>query len=83
MTEHPEITRIRKVETKPPTWLVDVGGHTVEVGTEQLLTYRKFQLACVEQHSLVYPLVSDKEWIATLQSAMRKVEVELPPKKSE
>jgi hypothetical protein len=78
--DYPEIGGIRKLKTQPPTWFIDVNGYGVEVTTEQLQSFGKFQAACMASDgNLVFSIMKQDTWISTLQDAMRDVqEIDVP-----
>jgi len=79
-SEFPEITAITKLKTEPAIWFLTVGGKRVEVSSLELLTYTRFQLAMVDQHSLVFSSMKQTDWVRILGDAMRSGldEVDMP-----
>lgn len=79
--DYPEISGIRKLKQEPPVWYVDVNHVTVEVTTEQLQSFGKFQAACIASPgNFVFSLMKQDAWIGVLQDAMTKVhELDVPP----
>jgi hypothetical protein len=65
------ITAIRKLDTDPPLWCVDV--HHAEVGTlalttEDLLCYKKFQYACMEKTGILFLEMEQIDWTRFIAS---------------
>ena len=58
----PNIGPIKMLNTVPPIWKVFVNGNMVEVSAAQLMSYRLFRLAVLEQIQKIIPMLKDKQW---------------------
>lgn len=79
----PVIDKLTKVGSDPPVWLVDIGGKRLELSTEQLQNYQKFQRACLAKINRVFGSVRQRDWLSTLADAMDKLQHETPPPAAE
>lgn len=77
---YPVITGLTKLLSDPPLWFVDIGDGRVQVTTEELLVYQKFQLVCMARLSQVYSSMKQSDWVQALAAAMVMMEpVDAPP----
>ena len=68
------IGNLRKYNSAPPVWFMDVNGEPLELDTEALLNQGAFQKGCMEQLNFMPRSVSKIQWearIGTLMSDMR------------
>jgi hypothetical protein len=68
------IANLRKYNSVPPVWFVDVNGEPVELDTEALMSQPVFQKACMEQLNFMPRSVSKQIWegrIGALMNEMR------------
>lgn len=68
------VANLRKYNSTPPVWFMDVNGEPLELDTEALLEQKTFQKSCMEQLNFMPRSVSKQQWenrIATLMSEMR------------
>ena len=56
------ITSLRKYDSEPPLWVVDVDSKGLELQTDQLLEQPKFQKAALEQLNVLPPSMAKKDW---------------------
>lgn len=78
--EYPVIGGLSKLDTDPPIWFADVEGARLELSTQDLLNYPRFQAACTEKINKCYKLVKHDIWLSILSEALEKVVViEAPP----
>ena len=71
------IANLRKYNSVPPVWFLDVNGEPLELDTEALLNQATFQKACLEQLNFMPRTVSKPIWegrIGALMSEMRENE---------
>ena len=61
---------LRKYNSNPPLWFLDVNSHPVELDTESLMLQPKFQKACLEQLNYVPPSVSKPQWETRLNGLL-------------
>jgi hypothetical protein len=68
------IANLRKYNSTPPVWFMDVNGEPLEMDTEALMNQLAFQKACMEQLNFMPRSVAKVQWegrISTLMSEMR------------
>lgn len=68
------IANLRKYNSTPPVWFVDVNGEPLEIDTEALMNQGAFQKACTEQLNFLPRTVSKAIWegqLTRLLSEMR------------
>ena len=71
------IANLRKYNSNPPVWFLDVNGEPVELDTEALMSQAAFQKCCMEQLNFMPRSVSKPIWegrIGALMSEMRENE---------
>jgi len=69
----PTVANLRKYDSEPPLWFLDVNGSPVELDTEGLQKQPRFQILCMEQINFMPRTVTRQAWEAqmnTLLSAM-------------
>ena len=68
------IANLRKYNSTPPVWFMDVNGEPLELDTEGLLSQPTFQKACMEQLNFMPRSVAKPAWesrISTLLTEMK------------
>ena len=68
------IANLRKYNSTPPIWFMDVNGEPLEMDTEALMNQLTFQKACMEQLNFMPRSVAKPQWegrISTLLLEMR------------
>ena len=68
------IANLRKYNSTPPVWFMDVNGEPLELDTEALMNQLAFQKACMEQLNFMPRSMAKQQWesrISTLLSEMR------------
>lgn len=76
----PTITGLSVMNTDPPLWFMDVSGTRLELTTDELQNYRRFQKICMERLYVVYPMLKQETWNNILKDAMQGVTMlEAPP----
>ena len=74
--ETPELSGLSKFDSKPPLWFLDVEGiGRVELTTEQLLSPRAFQKACLESFNVYPPTVKELAWQKLIRELMVKMTI--------
>lgn len=71
------IANLRKYNSTPPVWFLDVNGEPLELDTEALMNQSAFQRACMEQLNLYPRTMAKQQWesrISTLLSEMKENE---------
>lgn len=67
---------LTRIDTVPPTWIVDVEGYRIELrSTEDLISQEKFRRACVEKMNLLPTKIKPPAWDRLIQRLLEKVEV--------
>jgi len=70
---------LRKVETEPPVWYLEVEGTELEFQTKDLLDQFRFRRICFERIHLIPPTLKPVTWDRMLQERLDKVErIEAP-----
>ena len=64
------VGNLRKYNSNPPLWFLDVNSHPVELDTESLMMQPKFQKACIEQLNYIPPSVSKPQWETRLNGLL-------------
>ena len=68
------IANLRKYNSVPPVWFMDVNGEPLELDTEALMNQKRFQHICMEQLNFMPRSVANQQWesrISTLLTEMR------------
>jgi hypothetical protein len=71
------VANLRKYNSTPPVWFMDVNGEPLELDTDALLSQPVFQRACMEQLNFMPRSVAKNQWegrISALLSEMRENE---------
>jgi len=69
----PVLTGLRKLETDPPIWFLDMENETVELSTEELQDYRAFQRKCMNTMSVVFGAIKPADWMEMVGRVMEDV----------
>ncbi len=79
----PVISGLSVLNTDPPLWFMDVNGQRIEMQTDDLQNYKRFQKICMERLHVVFPMLKQDTWLAITREAMKNVIVlEAPPEVS-
>ena len=68
------IANLRKYNSVPPVWFMDVNGEPLELDTDALMNQLQFQKACVEQLNFMPRSMAKQQWesrISTLLTEMK------------
>ena len=68
------IANLRKYNSVPPVWFMDVNGEPLELDTEALMNQLQFQKACMEQLNFMPRSMAKQQWesrISTLLTEMK------------
>jgi hypothetical protein len=71
------IANLRKYNSTPPVWFMDVNGEPLELDTEGLMSQQVFQKSCMEQLNFMPRSVNKQLWetrISTLLNEMKENE---------
>lgn len=69
----PVMDSLAKLDTDEPVWFLDVGGHRIELSTEELQTPIKFQRKCMEAINIMAPILSRQVWDKIIGGLMENV----------
>ena len=58
----PSVANLRKYDSEPPLWFLDVNGSPVELDTEGLQKQPRFQMFCMEQINFMPRTMSKQAW---------------------
>lgn len=70
-----EYTRLRKVATDPPTWLININGHDLKLPTAAVLDHKGMYKLALEQHDILLDYMSPKEWKDQLEVLLQELEI--------
>lgn len=69
------IGNLVKIETNPPSWIIDVEGVRFEIETDDLMSQARFAKVCVEKINKWPGLVKPTVWQRTIQNRLDNVEI--------
>lgn len=58
----PTLANLRKYDSEPPLWFLDVNGSPVELDTEALQKQSRFQVMCMDQINYMPPTIDRRPW---------------------
>lgn len=65
-----------KLDTRPPTWIVDVNGIRVELNdTADLIAQDRFRVLCIERLNILPNKVTAKSWEKIVQQMLERLEI--------
>jgi hypothetical protein len=67
----PSITSIKKMNSDPPVWFLEVEGKKVECNTEDLQRWERFQRILINVCHDPFGVIPQPVWLATIQEAMQ------------
>ena len=67
------IANLRKYNSNPPVWFLDVNGEPVELDTEALMSQTSFQKCCMEQLNFMPRSVSKQIWEGRIGGLMNEM----------
>jgi len=76
------ISRLVKICTSPPTWIIDVEGVRFELETEELMSQGKFAQACVDRINRWPPPVKPAVWQKLVQERLDDAEIIAAPEEA-
>ena len=65
------LANLRKYNSVPPIWFMDVNGEPLELDTEGILSQAFFQRACVEQLNFMPPSVARNIWETRMNTLLK------------
>lgn len=68
----PAITSIKKMNSDPPVWFINVEGAKIECTTEDLQVWSRFQRRLMEHIHNPFGMIPQPVWLATIGEAMAK-----------
>lgn len=69
----PSMESLSKLDTDEPVWFMDVGGHRIELTTDDLQQPARFQKRCMEVINVVVPIPKKQVWDSMIQSLMENL----------
>jgi hypothetical protein len=72
-TVTPRITSIKKLNSEPPVWFVDVENHKFECATDDLQRWDRFQKLLIEKTHNPFGMIPQPLWLATIQEALGRM----------
>jgi hypothetical protein len=75
------VSKLRKIDTKPPRYRLEVNGTDIEMSTDDLRNYQVgFKKVCFEHLNLILPPSKQEFWDVKLRELMETIEIiEAPP----
>jgi hypothetical protein len=67
------VGNLRKYNSTPPVWFMDVNSEPVELDTDGLMNQTLFQKACMEQINFMPRSVAKAQWEARISAMMREM----------
>ena len=67
------IANLRKYNSTPPVWFIDVNGEPLELDTDALMSQLMFQKACMEQLNMMPRTVSKNIWESRISALMTEM----------
>lgn len=69
----PVITSIKKMNSDPPVWFLDVEGVKIECSTDDLQDWRRFQKLLINRLHNPFGVIPQAEWLFTIQEALSRM----------
>lgn len=69
----PTVANLRKYDSEPPLWFLDVNGSPVELDTEGLQKQPRFQILCMEQINFMPRTISRQAWEAQMNNLLSQM----------
>jgi len=67
------VGNLRKYNSTPPVWFMDVNGEPLELDTDGLMTQLSFQKACMEQLNFMPRSVAKAQWEGRISSLLNEM----------
>jgi hypothetical protein len=78
--DYPRISALRKLDSDPPIWFMDVDDMTLELSTAELQRYDLFHRAALAKGNHFYRMMKQDDWGRTLKPALDNLVInEAPP----
>jgi hypothetical protein len=65
------VANLRKYNSTPPVWFMDVNGHPLELDTEGLMNQINFQRSCVEQLNFMPRSANKQQWESRINQLLK------------
>ena len=69
----PSVANLRKYDSEPPLWFLDVNGSPVELDTEALQKQPRFQILCMEQINFMPRTITRQAWEAQMNALLQQM----------
>jgi len=69
----PSVANLRKYDSEPPLWFLDVNGSPVELDTEGLQKQPRFQILCMEQINFMPRTITRQAWEAQMNNLLSQM----------
>jgi len=69
----PVITSIKKMNSDPPVWFLDVEGAKIECSTDDLQRWDRFQKLLINVLHNPFGMIPQGEWLLTIQEALSRM----------
>ena len=69
----PVITSLKKLDSDPPVWFLDVEGGKIECGTEDLQKWERFQRLLMDKVNNPFGLIKPGDWLELIRNAMSNI----------
>lgn len=77
--EYPDISCMTRYETEPTIWFVTVAGRRIEVSTENLISYTRFQSVAADKLNRFFSPMKQADWLKILNEVSKTAEILDPP----
>lgn len=75
----PKFGDLTKLKTVPPIWFWTIDGKRVQLTTSELYDSSLFSKACLDQLSVIVPVISKINWMQLVDNALKKlIEIDAP-----
>lgn len=68
------ISRLRKLLTDPPRYVIEVNGHDVELSSEEFISFGRFRIRLLELLDLVIEPMKQPSWESTIKTLLQQKE---------
>lgn len=71
----PDVTKLRKISTDPPRWIINISNQDIELTTDELMSLAKMRRVVLERANVVLPSLRPDHWDDLLRDLIRDVTV--------
>ncbi len=75
-----QINNIRKLDSDPPIWIMDVDGHSIELETADLMNQESFRRACLAITNRIPGKIPAVEWEKLIRELLENLDIKQAPK---